>query len=403
MLIVHDLQSNSLIECTLEVLWSLQLADMTLRISLPSYLSTIGDTLYGMDYRCDNSKCNHCTHLHTLKKTICVECRRICNVDEQKQEKSDDIDMYYTPYVFDYCNKCKQYKTVHEKFIKLYWYPLIWLSDAHGCDSGIDTCSLFTINYINKIINNKYAKIYPKMLVSKSLYNQMIKINYYNTINYYDKIQHILSIHENNSEYVIFLANLQKNKQNQSDSHQIIIVFENKKLNIIDNCKQLRHLIGHYLHCWLCEFGEYICNSVEIIYYSFNINAFAYLHKKEKHRKKKKTYKLSFSSGLCVANSCIQAIVTAKYYNKCHNLFEVMYDKCKYIKYILNDKLITYFPYQWYTTFTMWHYMYAKKWIDYWNVLNGCISLNKFIKKYQRMIMFMFMFMFMFYFLFDFE
>ncbi len=361
---------------------------MSLRLQLPSLSSQIHDKIYGLDYRCHNEKCCSCFNLHRLTEKICICCKRIFTIDGEEIQDNDhksnnEINIYTTAYILYACEQCKLYKSIHEKLIKLYWMPLCWLSDGHSCSSGIDTATLLTINYINDIINKQGVKIYPKILVSNSVYNQMIKIDNEISPDHYAPIQNLIKIRNDNPEYVLFFGNLQYDKKDNSDSHQIVIVFKDNKLHIIDNECQMN--IQQYIQDWRDQFGDDIWNCTKIIYYSFDINAFAD-YRMNKIKKIKNKYQLSFHSGLCSPNSNFHAIISASYYNKSDDIFAQLYDKSKYIHYILNDNLVTYFPQQWHRTFPMWHPCYSDQWIDYWQVLNGFMSLNEYIQEYQRML-----------------
>ncbi len=359
---------------------------MTLRLQFEPYESNITDKIYGIDYRCHSKKCTPCNTLKDLRQKICVICYKIYNIYDYKQEndikKLEKInkDNDWTPTIFFYCNYCKLCCSIHEKLCKLYWFPLFVLSDFRICDSLIDCATRFTFHYINNILNNRNVKIYEKLLISKSLYNQLDK----KIKHYYSPINKLLNILQKHTEYVLFYGNLQVNINDYLESHQIVLLYKDKKLHLLDNDRQTCDEIAPFIQKWRYELQELLWMKIPLLYYSFPINAYA-VYDKQKIKNKKNKYKLILKSGCCSPNSNFQGIICATYYNQSNNIFHQLYDKCKYVKYILNDYLVTFFPQSHSTLFVMWSQNYTIQWTDFWKVCNKKMSLEEYLYWYTRM------------------
>ncbi len=344
---------------------------MSLKVRLKPLLQNTGKYSI-LNARC-NPLCNTCKeHYSQLDEIYCVNCWRMHTKDGQNTPNKPEERIDNTiPHSFDICNYCTRYGSSVEYLLKNIWNVLVRLSDVRFCNSEIDGATLFTFNYINQMMNSKNVKIYPKILMFTKIFNNLK----YNIKKYYDNLNNLMNIRKHNNQYKIFIANTKTSIKKYTNDHQIILVWIYNTLYIIDNDVILDSSRITSLKRGL---GKSIYSSIKIKYISFPINVFA-------EYEIDSNGKISLTSGNCIANSCTQALIIAQNYSSPTHILETLFDKCKYIKYILNDPLITYFAKSQLTLFAMWTKYNSPQWVDYWNVINGKMSIHIYNTKYERM------------------
>ncbi len=286
----------------------------------------------------------------------------------------------WCPNQFYICSNCESCHTCCEKILKLIYYPLCVLSGGRSCVlSGIDNCSLFTFNHINNTLNNPAVKIHPKIMLTCSNFNPLQQTDL-NSSFFHDIISNIVTISAQRPENVLFLCNLQQKYSQYIDSHQICVAIKNDILYILDNDKQSKHELGKYMQQWRQALTDNHWQKIKIEYRAFDFNCYATYIQNEKDWK-------CFASGFCIPNSCYCAILFAMFYDS-FDVFEQLYQHCKYIKLLFNDKLVSYFPHTHFTTFPVWHISYRYQWTNYWKMLNKSMTRKEYVHKHKRMFLY---------------